>query len=200
VARHHLSRRDARRVAVRAQWLHRDRPADLLGLVRQIALLPIEPTAAIAPSADLVAWSRLGAPYHRSDLDRALRNRELIEFRTTIRPAEDLALYGAEMAAWPGPGPLRDWQQGQRDWVQANDACRLDILRRLDGPAPYEPGSCRTRVRSPGSPRGGPTTRTSANSWISWSGAARWPSPADAGMSGYGTWRSASIPTFRSSR
>jgi hypothetical protein len=46
---------------VRAQWLHRDRPADLLRLVRQIALLPIEPTAAIAPSADLVAWSRLGA-------------------------------------------------------------------------------------------------------------------------------------------
>ena len=120
-----LSRRDARRIAVRAQWLHRQPQADLLGLVRQITLLPIEPTAAIAPSADLVAWSRLGAVYDRADLDRALRNRELIEFRTTIRPAEDLALHGAEMAAWPGPGALRDWQEDQRDWVQANDACRL---------------------------------------------------------------------------
>jgi uncharacterized protein len=36
-------------------------------------------------------------PYDRADLDRALRNRELIEFRTTIRPAEDLALRTREL-------------------------------------------------------------------------------------------------------
>ena len=151
---HHLSRRDARRVAVRAQWLQRERPTDLLGLVRKITLLPIEPTAAIAASADLVAWSRLGARYYRADLGRALRNRELIEFRTTIRPAEDLALYGAEMAAWPGPGPLRDWQEGQQDWVQANDAARLDILRRLDESGPLRsremPDTCAVPWRSTG--------------------------------------------------
>src|SRR5215218_10801852 len=40
-ARHKLSRRDARRVAVRAQWLHRQRPTQLLGLVRRITLLQI---------------------------------------------------------------------------------------------------------------------------------------------------------------
>ena len=57
MARHILSRRDARRVAVRAQWLHRERPAGLLELVRQLTLLQIDPTAAIAPSADLVVWS-----------------------------------------------------------------------------------------------------------------------------------------------
>jgi uncharacterized protein len=71
-------------------------------LVRRITLLQIDPTAAIAPSADLVAWSRLSARYDRADLDRALRERELVEFRATIRPAEDLALYRAEMDAWPG--------------------------------------------------------------------------------------------------
>jgi uncharacterized protein YcaQ len=123
-------------VAVRAQWLHRERPAGLLELVRQLTLLQIDPTAAIAPSADLVAWSRLGAAYDPADLDRALRVGELVEFRGTIRPAEDLALYRAEMAAWPGPGPLRDWQEYQRDWVAANEECRRDILYRLsmDGP------------------------------------------------------------------
>src|SRR2546423_6586282 len=136
MARHILSRRDARRVAVRAQWLHRERPAGLLELVRQLTLLQIDPTAAIAPSADLVAWSRLGAAYDPADLDRALRVGELVEFRGTIRPAEDLALYRAEMAAWPGPGPLRDWQEYQRDWMAANEECRRDILYRLsmDGP------------------------------------------------------------------
>jgi uncharacterized protein YcaQ len=123
-------------------------------LVRRITLLQIDPTAAIAPSADLVAWSRLGARYDRADLDRALRERELVEFRATIRPAEDLALYRAEMAAWPGAGPLRDWQEYQRDWVQANDACRRDILRRLSTSGPLTsrelPDMCAVPWRSTG--------------------------------------------------
>ncbi|TDD29658.1 hypothetical protein E1218_03555 [Kribbella turkmenica] len=66
-----VSRPDARRIAVRAQLLGRDRPEDL-----------------------------------------------------------------AEMAEWPGSGPLLDWQEYRRDWVKANEGCRLDILERLrqDGP------------------------------------------------------------------
>src|SRR2546423_3034008 len=141
MARHILSRRDARRVAVRAQWLHRERPAGLLELVRQLTLLQIDPTAAIAPSADLVAWSRLGAAYDPADLDRALRVGELVEFRGTIRPAEDLALYRAEMAAWPGPGPLRDWQEYQRGWGAANEEGRRAIPYRpsTDGPPTARP-------------------------------------------------------------
>src|SRR2546430_11682793 len=154
MARHILSRRDARRVAVRAQWLHRERPAGLLELVRQLTLLQIDPTAAIAPSADLVAWSRLGAAYDPADLDRALRVGELVEFRGTIRPAEDLALDRRQMAARPGPGPLRDWQEAQRDWVAANEECRRDILYRLsmDGPLTSRqlPGPCAIPWHSPG--------------------------------------------------
>lgn len=46
-----LTRRDARRIAVLAQRLDRDRPAGLLELVRHITLLQIDPTAAIAPNA-----------------------------------------------------------------------------------------------------------------------------------------------------
>ena len=45
---------------------------------------------------------------------------------------EDLALYRADMADWPGTGELRDWQRHRRDWVKANDATRRDILARLE--------------------------------------------------------------------
>jgi uncharacterized protein YcaQ len=116
---HKLSRRDARQIAIRAQWLDRERPAYLLELVRQLALLTIDPTAAIAPSAHLVAWSRLGGPYERVELDRALEKRELIELRGMIRPAEDVALYRAEMELWR-TGPLQGWRKAQRDWVQSS--------------------------------------------------------------------------------
>lgn len=143
---HELSRDDARRIAVRAQLLDSRRPAGLLVAVRQLTLLQIDPTAAIAPSANLVAWSRLGSSYSPTELDRSLVDRTLIELRAMIRPAEDIALYRAEMAEWPGRGLLRDWQEYRRDWVQANDGCRRDILARLDaaGPLPSRelPNTC----------------------------------------------------------
>jgi hypothetical protein len=41
-------------------------------------------------------------------------------------PREDLALFRAEMAEWPGNGELLDWQEFRSDWVKANGACRLD--------------------------------------------------------------------------
>lgn len=72
---HGLSRLEARRIAVRAQLLDRSRPAelhDLHDVVRQLTLLQFDPTAAIAPNADLVAWSRLGSSYSPAELDTAL--------------------------------------------------------------------------------------------------------------------------------
>jgi uncharacterized protein len=137
---HRLSRLDARRVAVRAQLLDDRRPAGLLELVRHLTLLQIDPTAAIAPNADLVAWSRLGSSYPPAELDTALADRRLLELRAMIRPAEDLALYRADMARWDRAerGELPGWRASIRDWVRANDACRLDILDRLgaSGPLP----------------------------------------------------------------
>src|SRR4051794_19837486 len=58
---HELSRTDARRIAVRAQLLTRERPTDLVETVRQLFLVQLEPTSAVAPSAELVLWSRLGS-------------------------------------------------------------------------------------------------------------------------------------------
>ena len=60
-----LHRDEARQLAVRAQLLDAARPTDLVDLVDRLTLLQVAPTAAIAPSADLVAWSRLGASYSR---------------------------------------------------------------------------------------------------------------------------------------
>ena len=145
---HQLSRVDARRIAVRAQRLDQARPADLHHVVRQLTLLQIDPTAAVAPNADLVAWSRLGSAYSPDELTSALDKRDLIELRAMIRPAEDLALYRADMAAWDTakPGEQLGWRASSRDWVRDNDSCRRDILERLrtSGPLPSRdlPDTC----------------------------------------------------------
>jgi uncharacterized protein len=149
-----LSRADARRIAVRAQLLDTGRPDGLLAMVRGLTLLQHDHTAAVAPNADLIAWSRLGSSYSPGELAAALRDRTLIELRGMIRPSEDLALYTADMAEWPGPGPLRDWQKVNLRWLQANEACRLDILHRLgsDGPLAIRdlPDTCAVPWRSTG--------------------------------------------------
>jgi uncharacterized protein len=102
-------------------------------VVRGLTLLQIDPTAAIAPNADLVAWSRLGAAYSPAELAAALADRRLVELQAMIRPAEDLRLYRADMAGW---GERDDWQNRRRRWMAANDACRRDILARLEGSGP----------------------------------------------------------------
>jgi len=156
MAMHQLSRADARRIAVRAQLLDDRRPAGLLEVVRHLTLLQVDPTAAIAPNADLVAWSRLGSSYSPADLETALAERTLLELRAMIRPGEDLALYRADMARWDSAerGELAGWRASQRDWVRANDACRLDILDRLAASGPLAsrelPDTCKVPWRSSG--------------------------------------------------
>lgn len=141
---------------MRAQLLDRQRPTELLDVVRRLTLLQIDPTAAIAPNADLVAWSRLGSCYSPDALKTALGDRTLLELRAMIRPAEDLTLYRAGIAAWDGAerGQLPGWWGSHRDWVRANDACRLDILDRLSSsellPSRELPDTCVVPWRSTG--------------------------------------------------
>ncbi|WP_406121686.1 DNA glycosylase AlkZ-like family protein [Streptomyces sp. NBC_00989] len=145
---HELTRPQARRIAVQAQLLDAHRPTELHSVVRQLTLLQIDPTAAIAPNADLVAWSRLGSSYAREDLTAALANRGLLELRAMIRPSEDLALYRADMAVWERES------KHYREWVAANDACRRDILERLGGQGPLTsrelPDTCAVPWKSSG--------------------------------------------------
>ena len=133
---HELSRTDARRIAVRAQLLSNERPTDLIDMVRGLTMLQNDQTNAVAPSAELVAWSRLGSSYWPADLQEAIDEQRLVDVRGMLRPADDLALYRAEMAEWAGDGELSDGEEPQRDWVLDNNACRRDILDllRSDGP------------------------------------------------------------------
>ena len=101
---HRLTKAQARRIAVRAQLLDAPRPTDLVAVVQQLTLLQIDPTAAIAPSADLVAWSRLGSAYRPAHLQQALeQDRTLFEHNALVRPMSDLGLYLAGAAGLAQP-------------------------------------------------------------------------------------------------
>jgi uncharacterized protein len=129
-AAHRLSRQQARRVAVRAQVLDDHRPCDLLDLVERLTLLQIEPTAAVAPSADVVCWSRLGPDYRHDDLVTALEvDRTLFELDLLARPMSDLGLFLAAAHDLP------PWL-ARSGWVEANDRFRADVLLQLarEGP------------------------------------------------------------------
>jgi hypothetical protein len=127
---HRLTRTQARRIAVRAQLLDATRSSDLVSLVKRLTLLQLDPTAAIAPTADLVAWSRLGSTYQPADLKRALEDdRTLFEWDATVRPMRDLGLFLADAADWPPSAK-------QRDWLRDNDPFRRDILDRLSSFGP----------------------------------------------------------------
>jgi uncharacterized protein len=151
---HRLSRQDARRIAVRAQRLDATRPPGPLELVRELGFVQVDLTAAVAPSAELVCWSRLGSKFSPAELDALRVDRLLVEFLGLLRPAADIALFRAGMRDWPGPEPLRDWQVYVRDWVKANDACRMEIEQTLrsEGPLParHLPDTCSVPWRSTG--------------------------------------------------
>ena len=122
---HELTKAQARRIAVRAQLLDAPRPTDLLEVVQRLTLLQIDPTAAIAPSADLVLWSRLGSSYHSEQLKRELEEeRTLFELDAQIRPTGDLGLHLAGADERPS-------YERTRDWLRDNDGFRRDILKRL---------------------------------------------------------------------
>ena len=125
-----LDRDEARQLAVPAQLLDASRPTDLVAMVDHLTLLQVDPTAAIAPNADLVAWSRLGASYQPADLTRALQeDRTLFELRAFVRPASAVALHVPEQTAYTA-------QSSVRTWVEANDGFRRDVLARLRGAGP----------------------------------------------------------------
>jgi hypothetical protein len=127
---HRLTKGQARRIAVRAQLLDAPRPTELLTVVQQLTLLQIDPTAAIAPSADLVAWSRLGSAYQPADLEQAVeQDRTLFEHNALVRPMGDLGLYLAGAADWP------PWER-TRAWLRDNDRFRRDIIDLLGSSGP----------------------------------------------------------------
>ncbi len=127
---HRLTQAQARRVAVRAQLLEASRPTDLVTMVGRLTLLQIDPVSAVAPSADLVAWSRLGSSYRPEQLKTAVeQDRLLFELDATIRPIGDLGLHLAGAADHPH-------YPETRKWLADNERFRRDILELLAAKGP----------------------------------------------------------------
>ena len=137
-----LDRDEARRIAVGAQLLDRQRPTEFLPMVQRLTFLQLDPTAAVAPAADLIAWSRLGSAYRPAQLKQAVeQDRSLFEHSSQddplgpavamVRPMADLGLYLAQMAS-----PAR--YEVAREWLQANDSFRRDVLARLRDAGPLQ--------------------------------------------------------------
>ncbi len=140
-----LTRDQARRIAVRAQLLDAPRPTDLVATVEQLTLLQIDPTAAVAPSADLVAWSRLGPSYQPEQLKQAVEtDRTLFEFNALIRRMADVGLYLADP----------DLHPTLQDWMTANKSFQQDILAVLRDRGPVTsreiPDTCKVPWKSTG--------------------------------------------------
>jgi uncharacterized protein YcaQ len=126
---HELTREQARQIVVRASLLAARRPSDLMTVVERLTALPVEPTRAIAPSYDLVCWSRLGSTYDPQDLDDLLDARDVYDDGDGIRPMSALRLHLAEMHRWPR------WEE-TRDWLEANELFRNEVLDILDADGP----------------------------------------------------------------
>ena len=127
---HRLSRAQARRVALRGQLLTAERPAGIVETIDALTVVNIEPTAAIAPSADLILWSRLGWPYQPADLTRLFEeDRAVFEWGGFYRAMTDLALLIPEMRRRPESAQAREW-------LAANDVFRREVLARLRAEGP----------------------------------------------------------------
>jgi uncharacterized protein YcaQ len=129
-----VTQEQARRIAVRAQLL--DGSAErVLGTVRRLGFLQMDPIATVATPQHLVLWSRLGS-FDTAELDRLLwEERELFEYDAFIYPIEDLPLQRARMARRRRGGKLKR-DQWVRDFMRENARFRRHVLRELEQNGP----------------------------------------------------------------
>jgi uncharacterized protein YcaQ len=127
---HTLTVDQARRIIVRAQLLDADRPGDVVEVAEQLSYIKIDPTATIATCEHTVLWSRIGWSYEAGQLKKAAESdRLLFEFEGAFRPMSLLPLMLPTMRSWPT-------RESTRQWLEANDAFRRDILARLKAEGP----------------------------------------------------------------
>ncbi|HET9116387.1 MAG TPA: crosslink repair DNA glycosylase YcaQ family protein [Gaiellaceae bacterium] len=116
---------EARRIAIRAQWLDGG-ARGVLSTVRRLGLLQLDPISVVAPPQHLVLWSRLGR-WNAAELDRLLwQQRKLVEWDAFLYPVEDLPLLRALMRRRDRPLDLRIIA-----WLEEHAAFRRYVLREL---------------------------------------------------------------------
>ena len=81
-----------------------------MDVVAHLDGLQDDPTRVVAPNAELVLWTRLGADFDTAELDEAVETGQLVNLRGHLLPSSSIADYRAEMAAWPYTGPHKPWQ------------------------------------------------------------------------------------------
>ena len=135
----------ARRLAVAKQRLagpcaqaaSRPDAARILGLVRDLGCVQLDPISAVARSHLLVLWSRVGA-YDMGELDRLLwEERSLFEYwahAASIVLTEDYPIHNVMMRRYPSGET--GWSRRVRDWIEQNRELRDHILEeiRKNGP------------------------------------------------------------------
>jgi hypothetical protein len=133
----------ARRLAITRQCLSGPRapanPDGLLGVVRDLGCLQLDPISAVARSHQLVLFSRVGK-YDLADLDRLLwSDRSLFEYWAHVASivlTEDYPIH-----QWMMRRHGRDesqWAFRTRAWIEKNRSLRRHILNELkrNGPLP----------------------------------------------------------------
>ncbi len=115
----------ARRAAIHAQALD-DSESTVLGVVRRLGFLQMDPIATIATPQHLVLFNRIGA-FDLGELDRLLWDeRALFEWNAFIWPIEDLGLVRARMRRHrTSPHPWRN------EFLATNARFRRYVLREL---------------------------------------------------------------------
>ncbi len=138
-----LSLGEARRLAVRSQYLGGPPPAPGIDGMRQVLrglrVLQLDPVNVVARSHLLVLWSRLGG-FDRDDLDTLLwRERWLFEYwahAASIVLTEDYPIHRVMMRAHRAAAD----NEQRHAWLAANEEFRRYVLDRLRdaGPLPGE--------------------------------------------------------------
>jgi uncharacterized protein YcaQ len=124
-----VSRVEARRIAVRAQVLDGS-GGSVIDTVRRLGFLQLDPISTVAPPQHLVLFSRLGATYDRSELDRLLwEERQLFEWNAFLWPRESLPIIRARMRRRDNYRGV--WAQRVADFLRANAGFRRYLLREL---------------------------------------------------------------------
>jgi len=105
----------------------------ILGTVRRLGYLQIDPISTVAPPQQLVLWSRLGA-YDLGELDRLLwADRKLFEWGAFIWPIESLPLVRARMRRRRGK---YSWERRGTEFLRENAAFRRYVMRELETRGP----------------------------------------------------------------
>jgi uncharacterized protein YcaQ len=120
-----VSLEEARRIAVRAQWLDGG-ARGVLATVRRLGFLQLDPISSVAPPQHLVLWSRLG-PFDTQKLERLVwRERKLVEWDAFLYPVEDLPILRAFMRRRDRPT-----DRYILAWLKEHAAFRRYVLKEL---------------------------------------------------------------------